>query len=348
MNAETLAQRTLDLVDIPSVSRDEAAIARYVAEAVPLERAFDDGDSVLYTTPRSDDRELVVLAGHLDTVPAQGNLPGRREGDAVVGLGASDMKGGLAVMIELARWAADAPDLAFDLGFLFFPREEIGPEASALPAFFDGCAELDAAGLVLLLEPTDNTIQAGCLGNISARIVFRGESAHSARPWLGVNAVAVAFEGLQPVLAVVPQPVEVNGLTFVEVLSVTRINGGIADNVIPDRVEVTLNYRYAPSRTPEEAAARLSQLAPGAEILAHAPPGRVVSSTPLVEQLRRAGPFDVEPKQAWTNVADFTSRGIDAVNLGPGATRYAHRRDERVEAEELLRTYDALKRFASV
>jgi len=347
MNAETLAQRTLDLVDIPSVSRDEAAIARYVAEAVPLERAFDDGDSVLFTTPRSADRELVVLAGHLDTVPAQGNIPGRREGDAVIGLGASDMKGGLAVMIELARWAAEAPGLAFDLGFLFFPREEVGPEESALPAFFDGCPDLFDAGLVLLLEPTDNTIQAGCLGNISARLLFHGESAHSARPWLGVNAIARAFEGLKPLLEVVPYPVEVSGLTFVEVLSVTRINGGIADNVIPDRVEATLNFRYAPNRSPAEAVERLALIAPGAEIVAHAPPGRVVTS-PLVEQLRRAGPFAVEPKQAWTNVADFTSRGIDAVNLGPGATRFAHRRDERVEGEQLLRTYEALQRFASV
>ena len=347
MNAETLAQRTLDLVDIPSVSREEAAIARYVAEAMPLERAFDDGDSVLFTTPRSDDRELVVLAGHLDTVPAQGNIPGRREGDTVIGLGASDMKGGLAVMIELAHWAAEAPGLAFDLGFLFFPREEIGPDESALPAFFEGCPELYEAGLVLLLEPTDNTIQAGCLGNITARIVFRGESAHSARPWLGVNAVAKAFEGLQPLLEVVPNPIEVDGLTFVEVLSVTRIHGGIADNVIPDRVEATLNFRYAPIRSPEEAEERLRLLAPGVEILAHAPPGRVVSS-PLVEQLRRAGPFELEPKQAWTNVADFTSRGIDAVNLGPGATRFAHRRDEQVEAAELVRTYEALQRFASV
>ena len=223
-----------------------------------------------------------------------------------------------------------------------------GPTRAHCPRFFEGCTELDTAGLVLLLEPTDNTIQAGCLGNISARLVFHGESAHSARPWLGVNAVAQALEGLTPVLGLEPQPVEVDGLTFVEVLSVTRIHGGIADNVIPDRVEATLNYRYAPSRTPDEAAARLEQLAPGAEILAHAPPGRVVAKTPLVEQLRRAGAFEVEPKQAWTNVADFTSRGIDAVNLGPGSTRYAHRRDEQVDAEELLRTYEALQRFASV
>jgi len=348
MNAETLAQRTLELVDIPSVSREEAAIARYVAEAVPLERAFDDGDSVLFTTPRTDERELVVLAGHLDTVPAQGNLPGRRDGAAVVGLGASDMKGGLAVMIELARWAADGPELAFDLGFLFFPREELGADEGALPAFFEGCPQLNEAGLVVLLEPTDNAIQAGCLGNIAARMVFHGESAHSARPWLGVNAIVLALEELRLVFAIEPQPVDVEGLTFVEVLSATRIHGGIADNVIPDRVEATLNYRYAPSRTPEEAAARLRQLAPGAEIVSHSPPGRVVTSTPLVEQLRQAGPFAVEPKQAWTNVADFTSRGIDAVNLGPGATRYAHRRDERVEAAELLRTYEALQRFASV
>ena len=128
----------------------------------------------------------------------------------------------------------------------------------------------------------------------------------------------------------------------------TRIHGGIADNVIPDRVEATLNYRYAPSRTPAEAVARLAAARAGrGDPRPRAARARRRAS-PLVEQLRRAGPFAVEPKQAWTNVADFTSRGIDAVNLGPGATRYAHRRDERVEAEELLRTYEALQRFASV
>src|ERR1700712_3849081 len=188
-----LAERTLELVDIPSESRDEAAVHAYVEAAVPLEAVFDDGESLLFA--KRAGKPLVLLAGHLDTVPAQGNLPGRIEDGWVVGLGASDMKGGLAVMIELARWAADA-DLAYDLGLLFFPREELGPEANPLPAVFEQTSLVDETQLVVCLEPTDNTLQLGCLGNLNARVVFEGRSAHSARPWLGVNAVRVAFEGL--------------------------------------------------------------------------------------------------------------------------------------------------------
>jgi succinyl-diaminopimelate desuccinylase len=338
-----LTQRTLELVNIASPSRDEGELYRYVRAAVPLETAYDDGESVLFV--KRAGKPLVLLAGHTDTVPAQGNHPGRIEDGAVHGLGASDMKGGLAVMIELARWAADA-ELAYDLGLLFFPREELGPTENPLPGVFEATGVVDEAKLVVCLEPTDNTLQLGCLGNLNARVVFEGRSAHSARPWLGVNAIALALEGLRPVLDAEPVDVEIEGLLFREVISVTQLHGGIAQNVIPARAEATINYRYAPDRTPASAEQRIRELAGGkVEILSNSPPAHVALASPLVERLREAGGFEVQPKQAWTNVSDFAARGLDAINLGPGATRYAHAVDERVEGAELERTFTALQRF---
>jgi succinyl-diaminopimelate desuccinylase len=339
-----VAGRALALVDIPSVSGSEAAVTEYVRQAVTLPAVFDDGESLVYA--KRAGRPLVVLAGHTDTVPEQGNLPGGIADGAVIGLGASDMKGGLAVMIELANWAA-AVELAYDLAVLFFPREELGPAANPLPGVFESVPLVDDAALVVVLEPTDNTLQLGCLGNLVARVVFEGRAAHSARPWFGVNAVGVAFEGLRSVLALEPRDVLLEGLLFREVLSVTEIHGGIASNVIPAAVEATLNFRYAPDRSPESAVDRVAELVGReVEILSNSPPARVPSlDGPVLSALRAAGEFAVEPKQAWTNVADFAARGLDAVNLGPGATRYAHTADERVEIAELERTLSALKRF---
>jgi succinyl-diaminopimelate desuccinylase len=338
-----LAQRTLDLVNIPSESRNEAELYSYITSAVPLAQTYSDGESVLFA--KREGKPLVLLAGHTDTVPAQANLPGRIEDGAVVGLGASDMKGGLAVMAELGRWAAET-ELAYDLALLFFPREELGPAENPLPGVFERTGLVDEAQLVICLEPTDNTLQLGCLGNLNARAVFEGTSAHSARPWLGVNAIKLAFDGLRQVLDAEPRDVEIDGLVFREVISVTQLNAGIASNVIPARAEAILNFRYAPDRTPESAVERVRELV-GAEveILANSPPAHVALRSPLVEQLRAVGGFEVQPKQAWTNVADFAARGLDAINLGPGATRYAHAVDERVEISELERTYEALQRF---
>ena len=338
-----LAERTLALVDIPSESRSEAAIHGYLCTQVPMPRAFDDGETLLYA--KRSGRPLVLLAGHTDTVPAQGNLPGRRENGAVIGLGASDMKGGLAVMIELGRWAAET-ELAYDLALLFFPREELGPTENPLPNVFEQVQLIDDAKLVICLEPTDNTLQLGCLGNLNARVVFEGKSAHSARPWLGVNAIRLALDGLRHVLEAEPRDVTIEGLVFREVISVTQLQAGIAPNVIPARAEAILNFRYAPDRSPQDAEARVRALVGrDVEILSNSPPAHVALGSPLVEELRTAGSFEVQPKQAWTNVADFAARGLDAVNLGPGGTRYAHAVDERVEIAELGRTFGALQRF---
>jgi succinyl-diaminopimelate desuccinylase len=345
--ADRLARRTLELVDIPSVSGDEAAIAAYVRDALALEPDWASDDVLFGATGRGG-RPFVVLAGHLDTVPGQDNLPGWIADGAVVGLGASDMKGGLAVMLELAAWAA-SEEAALDLGFLFFTREELTVEESPLPPFLAESTRMREADLVVVLEPTDNAIHAGCLGSITALVTFHGTSAHSARPWLGENAIHRAIRSLAAIAEAEPVDVEIDGLVFREVASVVSIEGGVAANVVPDEVSCTINFRYAPNRTAEEGERRLRELVADGdvEIVGNAPPAPVVVDRPLVRRLQAAGGFGVAPKQAWTPVAQFAEHGLDAVNLGPGATKYAHRRDERVEIADLVRTFAALQAFAA-
>lgn len=320
----------------------------YVRSELPLEPVWSSDDVLFATSKREAGRPLVLLAGHVDTVPAQGNLPGRIEDGVVIGLGASDMKGGVAVMLELAEWTLTG-EQDLDLGFLFFTREELPADESPVPEFLAACPEALEADLVIVLEPTDNELHLGCVGNLSAQLTFRGVSAHSARPWTGENAIHKAAAALAPLAALEPLDVEVDGLVFHEVVSAVAIEGGIADNVVPDRCVARLNYRYAPGRSREQAEDRVRELARDAEveILGNSPPAHVVLDRPLVSRLREAGELAVRPKQAWTPVAQFAEAGLDAVNLGPGATRYAHRADEQVEAGELVRTFEALRLFAS-
>jgi succinyl-diaminopimelate desuccinylase len=331
-----LASRTLQLVDVPSESRSEAALVALVREILPGVALYDDGEVLLYGDPAAP----VVLAGHLDTVPAQGNIPGRVDDGAVHGLGASDMKGGVAVMLELAL--AGVPGR-----YLFFTREEIPVVESPLPAFF-AAGLIGDAQLAVVLEPTDCILHAGCVGNVQARVTFHGESAHSARPWTGVNAIHELIRGLQPLAGLEPLDVELDGLLFREVVSAVRIEGGIAANVVPDRASVELNYRYAPGRSRDEAEVRLRELVPAGEleVLSNAPSAPPALTNPLADVLRRLVP-EVAPKQAWTPVAQFAEQGLDAINYGPGATPYAHKRDEQVPIANLERCYATLHDFLS-
>jgi succinyl-diaminopimelate desuccinylase len=332
MLAQTLAERALELVDVPSESRDEAALARHVLDVLGAVGARDAGDHCIVVRPEA----RIVLAGHLDTVPAQGNLPGRIDGGAVHGLGAADMKGALAVMVELAL--AGAP-----FGFVFFPREELPHAESSLTPLLQREAVLRDAELAIVMEPTANALHAGCVGNINARVVAEGRSGHSARPWTADNAI----HKLAPVIArIAEQPYEqreFDGLTFTEAMSVVTVGGGIAQNVVPDRAEAAVNYRYAPGRTPEDAERQLhSVVGEGLEIVSNAPSGVVPHGNAVVERLRGMG-LAWEPKQAWTPVAEFALAGVDAVNFGPGEPRYAHTRDEQVSVDALARSYEVLE-----
>jgi succinyl-diaminopimelate desuccinylase len=332
---ERLAARTLELIDIPSESRDEASIAAHVAALLPDAR--DLGDTCLLAGPEG---ARVLLGGHLDTVPAQGNRPGRREGDRVIGLGASDMQGALAVMIELVRDG-------LPLGALFFGREELPFDESALTPLL--ARHPLSPELAVMMEPTDNAIHAGCLGNVNATWTFRGVAAHSARPWFGDNAITRAAAGVTALAAHEPEPHEFDGLEFVEVASVTRISGGIAMNVIPGEATARVNYRYAPGRTPEEAEARLAELCAGhgeLRIDANAPSGAVARG-PLVDALIAAGDLEIAPKQAWTPVAEFGRAGVSAINFGPGDPPQAHTRGEEISVAALVRSYRVLEAFAA-
>lgn len=351
--ARRLGQHTLELVNIPSVSRDEARLLTYLAGWAQALKTFEvtvePGQGLLVEQRWHEGKPLVVLGGHVDTVPNQSNLPGRIEGDTLHGLGASDMKGALAVMMELAEWVErERPLLGIELGLLFFAREELPISESALPALFRCCPRLRQAALVVVMEPTDSTLQIGCLGNLNAELTFTGKSAHSARPWHGLNALHRAIVGLQPLTGVAATPVHIGELTYTEVLNLTQIQGGIAQNVIPDRVTCHLNFRYAPNCTPADAEARLRRLVPEdatLSIIGNAPPARAAVDNPLLERLRRLGELPVEPKQAWTPVAEFSAEGLDAINFGPGATRYAHQRDEQVSIPALVNAYRTLQRF---
>jgi succinyl-diaminopimelate desuccinylase len=350
--AERLAARTLELVNVPSESGDEARIRNHLLELVPsaFEADYEGDEAYLLAPPRRPDAPLIVLAGHYDTVPAQDNLPGRIEGEAVHGLGASDMKGGVAVALELVRELAERGPGPIDVALLLFGREELPVEHDPLPALISSSQLVRAASLAILLEPTDGCIHAGCLGNLIARLTFHGRSGHSARPWDADNAIAHAVDGLRAFFDLEYRTAVVGGLPFVEVASITRLDAGIADNVIPGSATATLNLRYPPDRTAAQAEEYLRSLTPdGAtlEIASNAAAGDVVADGPFVGALLSAGAERIEPKQAWTNVADFTQAGIPAINFGPGHTRYAHRRDELVEISALVHAYETLARFVS-
>jgi len=349
--AERLAADTLALIDIPSESRDEAAILDHLRDRITAASGLmtvQDRGGVLAVLPeRRPSVPMVLLAGHVDTVPIAGAAaPGRRDDDAIVGRGAADMKGALAVMLALAEGAASSETV--DVGYLFFAREEIPITESALLPALDGTPVLREAALAIVMEPTANELEVGCNGNLSALVTVRGRAAHSARPWLGDNAIHAAIEALAPLADLPIRDVDVDGLVFREVVSVTTIEGGVAGNVVPDRVDARVNYRYAPSQRPEHAEARLRELLGHHRVeltvVGNGPPGPVCLGNPLVTRLRAAG-LEVRPKQAWTPVAEFAMAGVDAVNLGPGDPRYAHSDDEQVTVGALLRTHEIVSAF---
>src|SRR3954462_14776053 len=238
---DRLAARALELIDVPSESRNEDDLAALVRAALRAVGARDAGDTcVLAGTTERGDRPLVLLAGHLDTVPAQDNRPGRREADAVLGLGAADMKGAVAVMVELAL-SGLGERANVDVGYVFFGREELPVVHSALTPLLEREPGLREAAAFMVMDPPANAIHAGCLGNINATWTFPGTSGHSARPWLADNAIHRAAAGIDAPPPVPAEPHEFDGLRFVQVVSVTRIEGGIAGNVIPDRAIAHVN-----------------------------------------------------------------------------------------------------------
>lgn len=347
MITERLLARTARLVDVPSVSRDESAVLDLLAAELPsTAHEVVRADGVVALLPhRREGAPLVLLAGHVDTVPAQGeNTKAVRDGDRLSGLGTTDMKGAIAVMWELLE---SPPSTAADIGVVLFGREEIPITESALLPFLQTESRLADTALAIVMEPTDNSVQLGCMGNLNATVRYHGEAAHSARPWLGANAIHAAIAGLAGVSARAQREVVEGGLPFREVANVTMIQGGVANNIIPDEVTAHLNLRYAPGRDPGSAERELRELVgPDAivQIISDAPSGPIPKGNPLVAMLADVVGIP-GPKQAWTPVAEFGLVGIDAVNFGPGEPDLAHRPDESVTGAALATCLELLTRF---
>jgi succinyl-diaminopimelate desuccinylase len=325
------------LVDIPSVTGDEAGLRDAIAarlNQMPL-RAI--ADSLVVGEPREGG---VMLVGHLDTVPLQGEDGARVDRDRVHGLGATDMKGGLAVMIHLIEALGPA-----EVACVFYAGEEGPLGGNQLAMVLDNGPWLRKATAAVVLEPTNRAIEAGCQGAINADVVFIGEPAHSARPWLGDNAITKAGGFLARMRELDPEPHIVGGLEFLEVISVTTARGGVARNVIPGEFIMNVNYRFAPDRDPDEAVTRLTEICAEADrvdVTDVAPSGSVDIDHPLFQALIARSGASVSGKQGWTDVAQLSSAGIPAVNFGPGEPSLAHKPGESVRVADLEWVYESL------
>jgi succinyl-diaminopimelate desuccinylase len=333
----TLLETTSWLVDIPSVTGGEKPLRDAIAN-----RLFDRphvvvGDSLVVGMEKE---AAVLLVGHLDTVPGQGQVAARIEGDRLHGLGSTDMKGGLAVMIHLVERLGSERVAA-----VFYAGEEGPLTGNQLVPVFEAVPWLKAASAAFVLEPTDRQVQAGCQGGLNARVVFQGLAAHSARPWLGENAITKAGVFLGRVDRMEPDDHLVDGLLFREVVSVTKAAGGVAHNVVPPLFELNVNYRFAPDRSVEEAIAQLKEICSDAdrfEVSDIAPAGSVDVSHSLFQELIASSGAPVVGKQGWTDVAQLGVMGIPALNFGPGETTLAHRPGESVRIDDLDWAYESL------
>jgi succinyl-diaminopimelate desuccinylase len=353
--AEALAARTEALCAIPSPIGHEAALCDDLERRTRARfggvRRVKSSLVVWVDGPPREDRPLVALCGHLDTVPAHADdagKPPRRQGGRIVALGSSDMKSGVAVALELAERLPRA-DRFCDLALALYAREEGPFVENELGDVLREVPELSRAALALCLEPTDCVLQLGCVGSIHATVTFGGRSAHSARPWQGENAVHKAGALLGHLAARGPREATSAGLTYREVVSATRIEGGRARNVVPDRCTVNLNFRFAPDKPIDVAAEELRALAARfggeAELTDLSPACPAFADHPLVRRLVERAQAPVEPKQAWTDVARLAAAGIPAANFGPGATAQAHQAGEWVEIDALERCYRMLDAF---
>ncbi|MET9515583.1 succinyl-diaminopimelate desuccinylase [Streptomyces sp. NPDC002994] len=334
---------TRSLVDIPSESGREGVLADAVeASLLALGHLTVDriGHSVVARTTCGRP-ERVVIAGHLDTVPVNGNLPSRLVDDKVYGLGACDMKGGVAVALRLA---ARLTRPVRDVTFVFYECEEIVSDRNGLARILAERPELLVADSAVLMEPSDAGIEAGCQGTLTAEITVRGERAHTARSWMGVNAAHKAAALLRRLDEHVSAEVVIGGLVYREGLNAVAVRSGVADNVVPDECVVTVNHRFAPSRSAYRAEAYVRGLFPEYELkVTDVAPGAMPATTTLTEAL------DVEPrpKLGWTDVARFTELGIPALNYGPGDPTLAHTAGEFVPVAQLRACEATLTRWLS-
>ncbi len=327
---------TEQLVDIESVSGNERQIADAVEEALaslPHLAVTRRGHTVVARSELGRG-ERVVLAGHLDTVPLNDNLPSRNDGTDLHGLGSCDMKGGDAVILKLAAAVAEP---VRDVTFILYEAEEIESEFNGLSKLSVSDPDLMQADFAILMEPSDGVVEAGCQGTMRVDVTVHGERAHSARSWKGVNAIHRATPILERLSSYDPRMPVIDGLTYHEGLNAVGISGGVAGNVLPDLCTVSVNYRFAPDRSETEAEAFLRELFSGYDVLvADSAPGALPGlDRPAAKAFVEAVGGTVNPKFGWTDVARFAALDVPAVNFGPGDPMLAHKQEESVPLQQI-------------
>lgn len=345
-----VALLTRELCDIESVSGNEQALADAIEQALaqyPHLTVVRDGNALVASTNLGRDNR-VIIAGHIDTVPVANNLPTKLmsfEREQVIwGRGSVDMKAGVAVMLKLA---ATVIDPVVDISWVFYDQEEVEASKNGLGRLMRNQPDLIQGSFAILCEPTSAIVEGGCNGTLRAELSFSGVKAHSARPWMGENAIHKLSGALDFLSNYQPSEIEVDGLLYKESLSAVFVNGGIATNVIPDLATLTVNYRFAPSKSEAKAASYLKSLFAYCEI-------KVVDSAPGAKpglQSLEAKAFiaavetTVHPKYGWTDVARFSALGIPAVNYGPGDPNKAHADDESLPASQIYACESGLRNF---
>lgn len=340
-----LLQLTAELVDIPSVSHAETAVTDHLAGLLAGVAWLDVtrvGDNLVARTDLGHAQRM-VLAGHTDTVPPNGNERARVDGDVLWGLGSCDMKGGVAVLVELAR-TLEQP--AVDTTYVFYECEEVDSRFNGVERLFRERPDLLDCDAALLAEPTAARVEAGCQGTMRVEVTMEGERAHSARAWLGTNAIHRLAPVLARVAAHESRQVTIDGCHFREGLQAVRVEAGVAANVVPDRATLTLNHRFAPDRSPEEAEAEVRAVVGAVDrfdVVDVAPAALPALGHPLLKRVLAATGGQAHAKLGWTDVARFASRGVPATNFGPGDPGVAHSAAEHVSRSDLETVYRVLR-----
>jgi len=349
---ETLAdpvELTRALVDIESVSGNEDEITDAVEDALrraPHLRVERDGNVVIARTAATGRRRL-ALAGHLDTVPIADNLPSRVAGDIMYGCGTSDMKSGSALALHLAVTLAEP---RYDMTYLFYDCEEVEAERNGLNRISRTRPDWLAVDFAILLEGTYGEVEAGCQGTMRADVRTAGRRAHSARSWLGANAIHAAAEVLNRLRDYQPRTVVIDGCEYREGLNAVRISGGVAGNVIPDECVVEINFRFAPDRSVDAATAHLHEVFAGLDVtVTDSAPAALPSLTdPAAKEFLDVIGTPPRAKLGWTDVARFAVAGVPALNYGPGDPNLAHKPEERVELSRIRAGAEVLHRWLSI
>jgi succinyl-diaminopimelate desuccinylase len=336
---------TAALVDIESVSGDEQKITDLVESALDRTHleVLRDGNVVVARTHLQRQRR-VLIAGHLDTVPIADNVPSRREGDRLFGCGTSDMKSGDAVLLHLA---ARLREPSYDVTYVLYDNEEVEADKNGLNRIARTHREWLEADLAILMEPTNGAVEAGCQGTLRVEVAVPGRRAHSARGWLGENAIHAAAPLLTTLVRYDAREVDIDGCVYREGLNAVSISGGVAGNIVPDLCTVVVNFRFAPDRTEEEAFAHVRQaLAPYEVLLVDTAPGALPGLTaPAAAHFLAAVGDRPVAKYGWTDVARFAALGIPALNFGPGDPNLAHTREESVDVGLITRCTDVLRAY---